>query len=265
MRTHGGKGGMRRAASLWVAALALAMLAGVAKADQLQVLSAGSVHAVLPQLTQEFELDTRNYVPVTFANVGELTARIETGAPVDVMILTPAALLRLADKGLMRVGTRLDLGRVGVGVAVPVGATAPDVSTPEALKAALLSARTVIYADPTKASSAIHFAKVIEQLGIAAQVKAKAHIVPNGIVGMQALARETGPGLAIGITQITEILPNPGVKLAGPLPGDLQHYTTYSVALGAHSTNYWSGYAYMAWLSSPKGQAAFAAAGFQVP
>jgi molybdate transport system substrate-binding protein len=269
MGATGGKGAARVAAcgSLIVLAMLLALGMGAARAgaEELHVLAAGSLHGVLPALTQQFELQTHNYVPVDFASVGELKRRIEAGAQFDVMILTPEALHEVDDRGLMRFGTRDDLGTVSVGVAVPAAAAAPDVSTPEALRAALLSARVVIYGDPKKASSAIHFAKVLAQLGISKQVAAKARIVPNGIVGMAQLAKETGPGLALGITQISEIAADPGVKLVGPLPGDLAHATKYAAALAANSRVWWTGYAYLSWLTGPEGQAALAKAGFQVP
>jgi len=245
--------------------LALALLALPARASELQVLAAGAVQAVLPTLATTFEGQTGHTVKVTYGTVGDLVGKIQAaGQRVDVMILTPAALTSLEGQGLVRPGTQANVGSVGAAVAVRVDAAAPDVSTPEALRVALLSARRVIFADPTKASSGIHFARVIERLGIAEAVKAKAHIVATGIIAMQDLARDTGPGLVIGITQVTEILPNPGVKLVGPLPGDLQNITTYTAALGAQPADPAAAQAFLTSLTNPAGKQAFATAGFDV-
>ena len=244
--------------------LALALLALPARASELQVLAAGAVQAVLPALATTFEGQTGHTVKVSYGTVGDLVGKIQAGQRVDVIILTPAALTSLEGQGLVRPGTQANVGSVGAAVAVRVDAAAPDVSTPEALRVALLSARRVIFADPTKASSGIHFARVIERLGIAEAVKAKAHIVATGIIAMQDLARDTGPGLVIGITQVTEILPNPGVKLVGPLPGDLQNITTYTAALGAQPADPAAAQAFLTSLTNPAGKQAFATAGFDV-
>jgi molybdate transport system substrate-binding protein len=244
--------------------LALALLALPARASELQVLAAGAVQAVLPTLATTFEGQTGHTVKVTYGTVGDLVGKIQAGQRVDVIILTPAALTGLEGQGLVRPGTQANVGSVGAAVAVRVDAAAPDVSAPEALRAALLSARRVIFADPTKASSGIHFARVIERLGIAEAVKAKAHIVQTGIIAMQDLARDTGPGLVIAITQATEILPNPGVKLVGPLPGDLQNITTYTAALGAQPADPAASQAFLRSLTNPAGKQAFATAGFDV-
>jgi molybdate transport system substrate-binding protein len=249
---------------LWSVSCAVAALALPARGAELEVLAAGAVQAVVPKLAATFEGQTGHMVTFTYGTVGDLSGKAQAGQRVDVIILTPPALTSLEGKGLVRPGTQANVGSVGAAVAVRAGVVAPDVSTPEALRAALLSARSVIYADPTKASSGIHFARVIERLGIAEAVTAKAHIVPTGIVGMQDLAKDTGAGLVVGITQETEILSNPGVTLVGPLPGDLQNITTYTAALGAKPADPAAAEAFLAWLTNPAGKQAFAAAGFEV-
>jgi molybdate transport system substrate-binding protein len=254
----------RMTVSLYRVSLAIALLALPANGAELEVLAAGAVQAVVPKLAATFEGQTGHIVKLTYGTVGDLAGKVEAGERADVIIITPPALTSLEGKGRVRPGTQANVGSVGAAVAVRTGVAAPDVSTPEALRAALLSARSVIYADPTKASSGIHFAKVIERLGIADAVKAKAHIVPTGIIGMQELVKDTGAGLVIGITQVTEILPNPGVKLVGPLPGDLQNITTYTAALGSNPGDWAAAEAFLKWLTNPAGKQAFAAAGFDV-
>jgi molybdate transport system substrate-binding protein len=254
----------RVAVKLSSLSLAILLLALPARGAELHVLAAGAVQAVLPKLAASFEGQTGHVAKISYGSVGDLVGRTEGGQRVDVVILTPPALTSLEGKGLVRPGTQANVGSVGVAVAVRAGAAAPDVSTPEALRAALLSARSVIYGDPTKTSSGIHFAKVIERLGIAEAVNAKAHLVPTGIVGMQDLAKDADPGLAIGVTQAVEILANPGVRLVGPLPGDLQNVTTYAVALGVKPADPPAAEAFLAWLTNPAAKRAFARAGFDV-
>jgi molybdate transport system substrate-binding protein len=243
---------------------AVLLLALPARGAELHVLAAGAVQAVLPKLATSFEGQTGHVANITYGSVGDLVGRTEGGQRVDVVILTPPALTSLEGKGLVRPGTRANLGSVGVAVAVRAGVAAPDVSTPEALRVALLSARSVIYADPTKASSGIHFAKVIARLGIADAISSKAHIVPTGIVGMQDLANDTDAGLAIGITQVVEILANPAVRLIGPLPSELQNVTTYTAALGARPADPAAAEAFLTWLTNAAAKQAFAVAGFDV-
>ena len=88
--------------------------------------------------------------------------------------------------------------------------------------------------------------------------------MPTGIAGMEDLAKDTGAGLVVGITQVTEILANPGVKLVGPLPGDLQNITTYAALLGARPADLSAAEAFLAWLTGSAAKQAFAAAGFNV-
>jgi molybdate transport system substrate-binding protein len=254
----------RITASLCAVSLVILLSAVPARAAEVQVMAAGAVQAAVTQLVTAFESQTGHAVKVTFGTVGDLVGKSEAGQRADVIVVTPAALTRLEGKGLVRLGTQSPVGSVGAAVAVRADATAPDVSTPDALRATLLAARAVIYADPTKASTGIHFAKVIERLGIADAVNAKAHIVPTGIVGMEDLAKDTGTGLVVGITQVTEILPNPGVKLVGPLPGDLQNITTYAAALAATPADEPAAQAFLGWLTSPVGRQTFRAAGFEV-
>jgi len=245
-------------------ALAILLLAVPARGAELQVLAAGAVQAAVVQLAKAFEGETGHSVKVTSSTVGDLVAKTEAGQRVDVIVVTPAALTRLEQKGLVRPGTQANVGSVGAAVAVREGVAPPDVSTPEALRATLLSARSVIYVDPTKASTGIHFARVIERLGIAEAVNAKAHIVATGAIGMEDLAKDSGVGLVVGITQVTEILPNPGVKLVGPLPGDLQNVTTYAAGLGATPGEPAAAAAFLARLVDSAGKRVFAAAGFDV-
>jgi len=127
-------------------------------------------------------------------------------------------------------GTRADLAKVGVGVVVKSDAPLPDISTDEAFKRALLSAKSVAYIDPKAGgSSGIYVDGLLKRLGIADAIQAKAVLVQGG-----AVADHVADGEAeIGVHQISEILPVAGVTLVGPLPADIQNYTTYAAGVGA--------------------------------
>jgi len=251
-----------RAFGLWTVGLAL--LALPVHAAELHVLAAGAVKSVMPKLAASYEQETGNKVSFVFGSVGDMAGQLESGKPTDLIIVTPAALKTLEGKGLVK-PAHPAVGSVGVGLAVRVDAAAPDISTADGLRKALLDARKVIYSDPAKASASIHFATVIERLGIADAVKAKAQVAPNGIVGMQELARDKAPGLVLGVTQLTEVPLHPEVKLAGPLPGDLQKITTYAAAVAAKTAHGAEAAAFLAWITNPAAKQAFAAAGFGTP
>jgi len=203
-----------------------------AGAAEIKVLSAGAFKQVLLALLPGFERQTGHKVIVENDTVGALTKRIEGGESFDLAVLTPAAVDNLSSKGKFVAGSRANLARVGIGVVVKEGAPKPDVGSVEAFKRALLAAKSVAYIDPAAGgSSGIYVAGLLDKLEIAADVKAKAKLIPGG-----AVAEHIARGEAeLGIHQISEILPVKGVTLVGPLPTDIQNYTIYAAGLGANA------------------------------
>jgi molybdate transport system substrate-binding protein len=185
---------------------------------------------VVLALVPDFERQTGHKVTVQNDTVGALTKRIEGGEAFDLAVLTPAAVNDLAGKGKFVAGSRKNLARVGVGVVVKDGTPKPDISSVEAFKKAVLAAKSVAYIDPAAGgSSGIYVAGLLDKLGIAAEVKAKAKLIHGG-----AVAEHIANGEAeLGIHQISEILPVKGTTLVGPLPADIQNYTVYAAGLGA--------------------------------
>lgn len=233
------------------------MLASWADAAEVKVLSAGAVKAVVSELAEAFRQETGHAVRLTFDTVGALRKKAAT-EPADVLILTDAAVDDLARQGIVVVGTRMDIARVGIGVAVKQGAPLPDISTPEALKQTLLAAKSLVYVDPARgATSGIHFAGVLQRLGIAEAVKDKTLLWPGGFAA-EAVAKGQAD---LCVHQISEILPVPGVALVGPLPKDLQKITTYSAGLASQSASLDAARAWLAFLARPAFKAKFAAAG----
>lgn len=203
-----------------------------AAAAEIKVLTAGAFKQVLLALLPDFERTSGHKVVVDNDTVGALTKRIEGGETFDLAVLTPAAVDGLASKGKLVPGSRANLARVGIGVVVKEGAPKPDISSLAAFKQALLAAKSVAYIDPAAGgSSGIYVAGLLDKLGIAAEVKPKAKLIPGG-----AVAEHVARGEAeLGIHQISEILPVKGVTLVGPLPPDIQNYTVYAAALGAQA------------------------------
>src|SRR5215471_7016578 len=201
-------------------------------AAEIKVLTAGAFKQVVLALVPGFEKETGHKVIVQNDTVGALTKRIEGGEVFDLAVLTPGAVNDLAGKGKFVAGSRVNLGRVGVGVVVKEGTPKPDISSVDAFKKALLAAKSVAYIDPKAGgSSGIYVAGLLDKLGIAAEVNAKAKLIHGG-----AVAEHIAKGEAeLGIHQISEILPVKGVTLVGPLPAEIQNYTVYAAGLGANA------------------------------
>ena len=201
-----------------------------AAAAEIKVLTAGAFKQVLVALVPDFEKQTGHKVIVENETVGALTKRIEGGEAFDVAVLTPGAVNDLTGKGKFVAGSRANLARVGVGVMVKAGAPAPDISTVEAFKRALLGAKSVAYIDPASGgSSGIYISGLLDKLGIADQVKPKAKLKQGGYVADLIVKGEA----ELGIHQISEIVPVKEVTLVGPLPAEIQNYTVYAAGLGA--------------------------------
>jgi molybdate transport system substrate-binding protein len=175
-----------------------------------------------------------------------------------VVVLTDVAIDQLEGQGLVVTGSRVDIARVGVGVAVREGAPRPDISTPEALKQTLLSAKSLVYVDPARgATSGVHFASVLQRLGIADAVKSKTILIPTGFAA-EVVARGEAE---ICVHQISEILPVKGVTLVGPLPRELQKVTIYSGGLATKASAPEAARAFLAFLTRPAFKPKLAAAG----
>jgi len=215
------------------AMLAAMTAAAAAGAAEIKLMHAGAFTQVIRVVVPRFEKETGHKVVLQRETVGALTKRIAGGEAFDVAVLTPAAIDGLVGKGKIVAGSRSNLARVGVGVVVKEGAPRPDISTVDAFKKTLVAAKSVAYIDPAAGgSSGIYVSGLLDKLGIAGEVKPKAKLIHGG-----AVAEHIAKGEAeIGIHQISEILPVKGITLVGPLPKEIQNYTTYAAGLGAGST-----------------------------
>ena len=227
----------------------------------IRILSAGAAQAVVEIIAAAYSKDTGGEIKAEFSAVGAMKARVVAGEAVDVVILTGALIDELVQSGHVVAGSRADLGKVGTGVAVRAGTPLPDVSSAQALRAALEAATAVAFPDPAVATAGKVVMQVCEKLGVADAVKAKMKLFPNGYAAMGWLSG-TG-GNEIGITQITEILANKGVTYAGPLPGGLQSKAVYSAGLAAGAANPAAARAFIARLTGSAARPILAKAGYE--
>ncbi len=228
--------------------------------SELVVWSAGAVKPPLEDLAPEFQKATGIQLQVEYAPVGVLMRRLAQGNMPDVLILSAEVVKETENRGWAPMGSAVPLGSVGVGIAVKQGQPIPDISTPEALRNALLAAPSVTYMDPQKGTSGKHFANVLDQLGIADQMRAKTTFGDIGYV-LEPVARGE---IALGIQQITEILPVKGAVLVGPLPPPLQKITTYSIMPTVKAADSASVVKFRRFLQLPAAQAVFKLKGFIV-
>ncbi len=213
-------------------ALAAGMMASGAGAAEIRVMHGGAFTQVMRGVVPRFEQESGHKVVPIRDTVGALTRKIEAGEAFDAAVLTPEAIDALIKKGKVAAGSRTDLARVGIGVVVKEGTPRPDIGSVEAFKRALLAAKSVAYIDPQAGgSSGIYLAGLFERLGVAAALKPKAVLIHGGAVAEHVAKDEA----EIGIHQISEILPVKGIVLVGPLPKEIQNYTTYSAGIGANA------------------------------
>ena len=160
---------------MFTMALALALLTPAvwssAQAAEIRVLSTVGMQPATPELIAEFERSTGHKIAVTYGLAAVLKTKFLEGTPADVLLLTSPIIEDLAKQAKVAPGSKVDVARSGVGIAVKAGAPKPDISTPEALKKTVLAAKSVGYSK--EGASGVAFARALERLGIADQVKAK--------------------------------------------------------------------------------------------
>lgn len=200
----------------------------------LRILSAGAAQAVTERILDAFKRDTGCEVMAEFGAVGAMKSKLGAGDATDMIILTRAMIDELEQTGVVERGSRVDLGTVGTGVAVRAGTAVPDVQTADRLRTAILAATTIVCPDPAIATAGKVVMALMEKLGLTQVARERLRFFPNGYAAMRWLAEE-GTATDMGITQVTEILPNKGVTYAGPLPPEHQMKTVYSAALVARA------------------------------
>lgn len=247
----------------WLAAgIAVGAATGVnaVQGAEIKVLGAPPVRAVVTEMAEAFRQETGHTVAMAFQPLGITRQKLQAGEDVDVLILPDVAVDKLVAEGIVVAGTRTVIARLGLGIAVRQGAPLPDISTPEALKQTLLSAKSIIYTDPALgALGSVYFARVVlPRLGIADVMKGKTVLSTSTFGGPEAVAKGE---VELSVQGISEILAAKGVSLVGPLPKDLQHISTFSACVAARSAVPEAARAFIAFLARPSFRSKFAEAG----
>jgi molybdate transport system substrate-binding protein len=242
--------------------LAIASIADPASAADIKVLTAGAMRGVLAELLPRFEADTGHKVSLDNATAGALAQRIEGGEAFDVAVITPKVIDGLTGNGKIVPGSRVDVAKVGIGVAVKEGAPLPDIATVEGFRRMLLAAGSVAYIDPKAGgSSGIYFDGLLDRLGIAGEIRPRAKLKQGGYVAELVANGEA----EVAVHQISEIVPVKGVVLVGPLPAEVQNFTTYTAAIGANAKDAAAAKALVERLAGPAAGPILKAKGMEKP
>ena len=196
---------------------------------ELVVFSTIGVRSAAEQLFAQFDKASGHKLAVTWGTAPMLVKRIEGGDTTDVVVLSRAGIDALQKQGKIAAGSVVTLASSGVGIAVKAGAPKPDISTPDALKKTLLAAKSIAYSEPSAGgASGVYFAKLLERMGIAEQMKPKTKYPPPG--GFSANLLMTGEA-ELAVQQKPELLHVAGAEVIGLLPGDLNVITEFAAAI----------------------------------
>jgi len=238
------------------------LLAATAQAGEVRVVTSGAFTAAYLELVPQFERTAKQTVVTAFGpSMGSapdsIPSRLERGEAIDVVILAAPQLDALIAQGKVVAGSRVDLVRSAIGVAVRSGAPRPDISSVDALKRTLLQAKSIAYS--SSASGVYLSTELFERLGIAGELKAKSQRIESGPVG-DVIARGDAE---LGFQQISELLPVKGIDYIGPLPPGAQRVTIFAagIATGARSPD--AAKALIAYLASESAVAAITRSGLE--
>jgi molybdate transport system substrate-binding protein len=241
--------------------LAAAMMIGCggAMAGEITVLSGGAIEPGLHAATHAFEKESGHHVKITFNTTPQIVKRIAAGDKFDVVIAPPQTIEGFAKDGKLGAG-HVSVGKVGLGVAVRPGAPAPDLSSVDALKRAITEADSLVF---NRASTGIYFENLLKKWGVYDQVEKKTTRYADGASVMEHALKGSGKEIAFGA--ITEILlyKEKGLRYIGPLPAEVQNYTSYVAAPMAGGSNAAVSKAFTDFLGGAAGKKLFVAAGIE--
>jgi molybdate transport system substrate-binding protein len=208
-----------------IGAASLLSVAEMTNAAEIKVIASGGLKAAYQELVPGFERVTGHKVATAWAGSVDIMKRTQAGETFDLVIMPGASIDELIKLGKVVAGSRVDLARSGIGVAVRAGAPKPDISSGEALKRALLAASSIAY---SSSASGVYLAGLFQRMGIADALKPRIKQSPPGVPVGELIARGE---VEIGFQQVSELLPVAGIDYLGPLPADIQHFTIFSGGL----------------------------------
>jgi molybdate transport system substrate-binding protein len=221
----------------------------------IKLIASNAVKRSLTDLVPRFEAASGHRVTIVWGGTLDIGKRIADGEIVDIVVLSAERIDALIAQGRLKSGSRVDIARSGIGVAVPAGARRPDISSPAALKASLLAARRIVL---SSGPSSVHLMELFSRMAIADAIKV--HQIAPGLPVAGALARGEGD---IGFTQVSELVSRAGIDFVGPLPAEVQHVTVWSAGLHVAAPAGDAAIALVEFLTAPDAAAVFRRSGME--
>jgi molybdate transport system substrate-binding protein len=217
----------------------------MANTAKIRVLSSNAIKEAYLELAPQFEKQSGHKVTTTWAPTVDIMKRMAAGETFDLVVMSADGIEKLIADGKLVAGSRTDLVKSGIGVAVRQGAAKPDLSSGEAVKQALLAAKSIGY---STGPSGVYLGGLFGRMGIADAIKPKVKVVTPGVpVGTLVASGE----IELGFQQVSELLPVAGIDYVGPLPGDIQHISVFAGALHKGATNPDGAKAWVKFLTAP--------------
>jgi molybdate transport system substrate-binding protein len=212
---------------------------------EIKIISSNAMREALLELFPGFERASGDKPVPTFVGGVDIMKRMAAGETCDLVIMAGPQIDQLIQQGKVAAGSRVDLVRSGIGVAVPAGAPRPDIGSAEAIKRALIAANSITY---SSGPSGVYLANLFARMGIADELKPKIKTVPPGVPAGSLVAKGEAE---IGFQQISELMPVAGIDLIGPLPADIQEITVFSGGVHTAATQPDAAKALMKFITSP--------------
>ena len=246
---------------------ALAMLTCIgavrfSEAAEIRVYSTGAPSMAAKAIAASFAASSGHHLTFTVGQPATIEGDLAAGDEADVVIVPAPVAATLTERGALRAGSVVDLARVGIGVVVRAGAPAPDISNTAAIRKLLADARSVVYPDPDSGggSAGRAIAQMIDRMGLTETVRPK--LTRTAAIG-GGVALVADGRAEVGLFNISEILPIPGVAMIGPLPAELQSYIVFAAAIPARNTAPEPAAAFIRTLAAPAAREAWQRSGME--
>jgi len=229
-------------------------------ADKIKILSAGAVKPGLAKVIDAFRSETDHEVTISFATAPAIRKQLAGGEEFDLVIAPPDLLDEVARTGKALAADRVTVGRIGVGLMIRHGAPVPKIATVDEFKQSLLNAESIVY---NQASTGIYLESLFDRLGISAQLAAKTTRYPDFAAVRDHVSNGKGSEIGLGATTVIIESASKGLKFVGPLPAEIQNYTTYAATVMADSPAGDAAVSLLRYLTNPQARAMFTAAGIE--
>jgi molybdate transport system substrate-binding protein len=233
------------------------MTVNFAQANEIRLMASPGVREILQDLVPEFERSSGHKVNTTWAGNADIVKRITGGERFDLVIMAGENIDKLVAAGKVAAGSRTDVAKSGVGVAVRAGLPKPDISSAEAVKKAVLAAKSVAY---SSGPSGIYIAELFKRMGLAEEIKHKVKQTPSGVQVGNVMAQGAAD---LGFQQVSELIHVKGITYLGPLPAEIQLMTVFSAGLPAAASNTTASNALIKFLAAPAAAPAIRKAGME--